>query len=60
MYSFAFCLFIVEKKKNRKIKGTENKYTKELHRPGIEPGTSLAFYHCTDAYVEELLPKESS
>ena len=22
--------------------------------------TSLAFYHCTDAYVEELLPKETS
>ena len=22
--------------------------------------TSLAFYHCTDAYVKKLLPKESS
>ena len=65
MYSFAFCLFIEERKKkeqtnkrNRKIntskkekkneqknnkkkkKKKKKKQTEELHRPGIEPGTS--------------------
>ena len=56
MYSFAFCLFIEERKK----KEQKNKYTEKLHRPGIELGTSRSpVLHFTTAYVEELLPKES-
>ena len=64
MYSFAFCHFIEKKKKEKKEqknkRNRKNKHTKELHRPGNLSITSLAFYHCTDAYVKELLPKESS
>ena len=69
MYSFAFCLFIEERKKkeqknkkNRKINTQKNCIDPESNQEPLEnlSITSLAFYHCTDAYFEELLPKESS
>ena len=47
MYSFAFCLFIKERKKEQK-----NKHTEELHRPGIEPRTSQSpVLHFTTALM---------
>ena len=51
MYSFAFCLFIEE----RKNKEQKNKHIEELHRPGIEPGTSRSpVLHFTTALMNTL------
>ena len=51
MYSFAFCHFIEERKKEQ-----TNKHTEELHRPGIEPGTSQSpVLHFTTALVHTLM-----
>ena len=51
-------LFIEERKKKKKKQ--KNKHTKELLRTRNLSISSLAFYHCTEVHVEELLPKESS
>ena len=45
-------------KRNRKINTQKNCLDPESNQEPLDH--SLAFYHCTDAYVEELLPKESS
>ena len=51
MFSFAFCLFIEE----RKNKEQKNKQTEELHRRGIEPGTSRStVLHFTTALMHTL------
>ena len=57
-------VFLSKKKKRTEKKNEQqNKHTEELHRHRNRTKnlsiTSLAFYHCTDAYDEELLPKES-
>ena len=44
-----------EKKKKEKEKEQKNKHTKELHRPGIEPGTSRSpALHFTTALMHTL------
>ena len=49
IFSFAFCLF-TEKQKEQK-----NKHTEELHRSGIEPGTSRSpVLHFTTALMHTL------
>ena len=54
MFSFAFCLFIEERKKNIK-KTQEIKHTEELYPPGIEPGTPRSpVLHFTTALMHKV------
>ena len=51
MYSFAF-FFLIEERINKEQK---NNHTEELHRPGIEPGTSRSpVLHFTTALMHTL------